>query len=152
MPSTVPVPRGGTLDSLAGSIRASTPAARALGAALSFALALLIAFTGVTRGRALRGLALLPALLWLGLALSLAVDRDESQDAVVVRDGALLRSADSPGAAAVLSEPLPSGAEVVLKESREGWSKVELASGVRGWLPESALSAVLPRRPAPRGP
>jgi hypothetical protein len=144
MASWVPVPQAGAFDSLGSWARSRSRPARSLAAALAFALAFGLFFAGAERWRAARTLALLTALLWLGLGVSVLVERDESRDAVVIRDGAVLRAADSAGAPAVLSQPLPAGAEVVLRESREGWSRVELASGTSGWLQESALALVAP--------
>jgi hypothetical protein len=142
MPAWIPLPQAGALDSLAGWARTWTRAARALLGALAFALALLLAFAAGKRGRAVRGIALLPAVLWLGLVASLALERDEAHDAVLVHEGSVLRSADSPGAPAVLAQPLPGGVEVVVRETREGWARIELASGVHGWVLETGVSPV----------
>jgi SH3-like domain-containing protein len=61
-----------------------------------------------------------------------------------VIDDAVLRAADSAGAPAALSQPLPRGAEVTVVERRDSWTKVRLASGTAGWLPSGAVERISP--------
>ena len=95
-----------------------TPAQRHLGAALMFALMmLLIVPWGRERDRLLRRVALLPAAAFLALLVSVALERDDSKDAVIVAQDVVLRSADSPGASPAFGNPLPGGAEVSITKS-----------------------------------
>ena len=117
---------------------------RLLVGAAAFALAtlLLVPWAG-RRRRALRGLAVIPAALWLGMVASVVVEDRGAQDAVVM-DDVVLRAADSPGAPAALSQPLPRGVEVAVLESRDTWTRIQIASGTSGWVPAGALQRVTP--------
>jgi hypothetical protein len=110
--------------------------------AAAFALALLLAAPwSPRRRRLLLGLAALPAAIWLAMTISVLAAEDRGHDAVVL-ESAVLRAADSPGAPAALSSPLPAGVELTVLERRAGWSRVALASGTTGWLPDGALALV----------
>jgi len=150
LPDWVPHPRGkGTVESLLFWHGLLTVPARQLGAAVAFALAILLLAPFARRPerrRLLRGLAIAPALVWLGLLASLALEHAPARDAVVIEDGPVLRAADSPGAPPVLPLPLPAGTEVALAESQGSWSRVSLPDGTRGWLPSSALERVTAAR------
>jgi hypothetical protein len=117
---------------------------RLLVGALAFAAAilLLVPWRG-RRHRALTGLALLPAAIWIAMTVSLVVENRHPDDAVVI-DDAVLRAADSAGAPAALSQPLPRGAEVTILEHRDTWTKVRLSSGTAGWLPSGAVERIAP--------
>jgi hypothetical protein len=119
-------------------------ARRLLVGALAFAAAilLLVPWRG-RRHRAFTGLALLPAAVWIAMTVSLLVENRHLDDAVVI-DDAVLRAADSAGAPAALSQPLPPGAEVTIVERRDTWTKVRLASGTAGWLPSGAVERIAP--------
>ncbi|OIP36537.1 MAG: hypothetical protein AUK47_14955 [Deltaproteobacteria bacterium CG2_30_63_29] len=115
-------------------------------AALAFAVGalLLVPWGGPAgRRRALRLAAVAPFLLWLWMSASIFVStNDVGNAAVVVTDGLVLKSADSPGATAVLVEPLPAGTEVHVVEARSSWVQVELADGQQGWLLASGVEAL----------
>ncbi len=140
------VEQHGAMDSLFFWHRRFTPTQRHLGAAVMFALLiLLIVPWGTRHDRLLRRLALLPVAAFLALAISIAFERDDTRDAVIVVQDVVLRSADSPGASPAFSSPLPGGAEVFVTERRDGWTRVRLASGVEGWVAETAVETVRPR-------
>lgn len=110
--------------------------------AFAAAILLLVPWRG-RRHRALAGLALLPAAIWIAMTLSLLLENRHVDDAVVI-DDAVLRAADSAGAPAALSQPLPRGAEVTIVEHRDQWTKVRLAGGASGWIPSGAVERIAP--------
>ena len=114
--------------------------------ALAFALAVLLLVPWSRRPSWLSPwLAVLPALLWLVMMLSIAFDNPPTRDAVVIADGSILLSADSAGAPPAFATPLPAGAEVTIVETREQWVRVALADGRReGWLQAPSLAQVVP--------
>ncbi len=57
----------------------------------------------------------------------------------------MLRAADSIGAPATLTNPLPRGTEVTVVENRETWAKVRIASGTVGWVPAGAVQRITSR-------
>jgi hypothetical protein len=73
------------------------------------------------------------------------VFEDQHRDDAIVIDGVTLRAADSVGAPAAISQPLPRGAEVTILERRAAWTRVEIASGQSGWVPEGAVERVHPK-------
>ena len=81
------------------------------------------------------------AVVWLACTVSALATTAET-GAVVLEDGAVLRSADSVGAAPAFANPLPAGTEVQVLEDRSGWMRVALADGTKGWLPVSAARRV----------
>jgi len=110
--------------------------------AIAFALAVLLLVPW--RGRRRTGLAMLailPAAIWLAMGASLVLEDRHAADAVVM-DAVVLRAADSAGAPAAMSQPLPRGAEVTIDEQREGWTKLRLASGATGWVQAGAVERV----------
>lgn len=124
--------------------RGLAPSRRHLLAAAEFALLVLLLAPWGWRRRikaplVLYGPALLLGLSFIGLALPGASDAD---DAVVVQDGLVLRSADSQGAPPVLSRSLPAGVEVRLSESRGEWARVLAPGGTTGWLPAAGIERV----------
>ena len=147
MPSWVPRPAaaGGAFDSLFFWRGSLNPGQLHLAGAAAFAVGLLALAGGFAGGgRRLRILAA-PALAVCAIAVvSGLASRPDPGAAVVVTDGATLRSADSPGAAPALGRKLPAGAEVTIVEDRARWARVRLADGATGWLATSAVKRVAP--------
>jgi hypothetical protein len=112
--------------------------------AVAFALGtlLLVPWRG-RRSRTLAGVALIPFAIWLALLASILLEDRHADDAVVM-DGVVLRAADSAGAPAALTQPLPRGAEVTILERRAPWTRVQIASGAIGWVPDGAVERVAP--------
>jgi tetratricopeptide (TPR) repeat protein len=111
-------------------------------AAFAIAVLLLVPWTG-RRRRALTGLAVLPFAMWIAMVASVVLE-DRHEDDAVVMDDVVLRAADSAGAPAALSQPLPRGTEVTLLEHRDAWTRVRVASGTAGWVPGGAVERILP--------
>jgi hypothetical protein len=108
----------------------------------AFAIAILLLVPwGGRRRRALTGVAVLPFAIWLAMVASLVLE-DRRRDDAVVMDGVVLRAADSAGAPAALTQPLPRGAEVRIVERRDAWTKIRLANGTAGWVPDGAVQRV----------
>ena len=122
----------------------TAPERHLIGAAAFFVAVLLCApwSRSPRRRRILRRFAVLFAAIWIAAFASVMLSADAAPGAVVVSDGALLRSADSLGAPATLARPLPAGAEVTLLEARDVWTRVMLADGTSGWLPSSTVEAI----------
>lgn len=117
---------------------------RILVGGVAFALAVLLLVPwGATRRRALRGLAVLPAAIWLAMLGSLLAEDRRPDDAVVL-ESIVMRAADSPGAPAAISQPLPVGAEVTILEHRDAWARIQIANGTVGWVPRGAVERVSP--------
>jgi hypothetical protein len=118
-------------------------ARRLLVGAVSFAIAvlLLVPWRG-RRRRALAGLAVIPFAMWLAMTLSLFLEDRRERDAVVM-DAVVLRAADSAGAPAALTQPLPRGTEVRVIERRDTWTKIQLANGTAGWIPDGAAQRIM---------
>jgi hypothetical protein len=93
------------------------------------------------RRRSLTPLAIFGGAVWLAMLLSLALEDRRGGDAVVMQ-AAVLRTADSIGAPAALTTPVPAGVEVVVGEARGGWVRIKLASGASGWLPAGVVERV----------
>ncbi len=115
--------------------------------ALAFAIGILLlapwGFAPLAR-RTARLFAVGPFLLWIWLSVSLLVDHNPTKEAVLVVDGTIMRSADSPGAAPALSDPLPAGAEFIIVEQRETWTRIELGDGRQGWVTTTSIARVQP--------
>ena len=89
-----------------------------------------------------------PALVVWAVAVATAwTSRPDPGDAVVLADGASVRSADAAGAPLALPRPLPAGTEVSIVEIRDAWARVRLADGASGWLAASAVERVTPAPP-----
>lgn len=117
---------------------------RILVAGIAFALAILLLVPwGATRRRALRGLAVLPAAIWLAMLGSLLAEDRRPDDAVVL-ESIVMRAADSAGAPAAISQPVPVGAEVTILENRDAWARIQIANGTIGWVPRGAVERVTP--------
>lgn len=89
-----------------------------------------------------RVLAVVAAAVWLGATGSALLAVDDGDAAVVVLDGATLRSADSVGASPTYPNPLPAGTEVMVVEDRATWLRVALADGTQGWLSAGGVARV----------
>jgi hypothetical protein len=111
-------------------------------AAIAFAITVLWLVPWSVGFRRWRGLAVIPALVWLALTISVFLEDKHANDAVVM-DDVVLRAADNTGAPAALTAPLPRGVEVVIKEQRDAWTRIELASGTIGWVPAGAVERVV---------
>ena len=112
-----------------------------IGAGAFAGAALLLAVWFRWRRGGLRAGALALAVVWLASTVS-ALAANAETGAVVLEDGAVLRSADSVGAAPAFANPLPAGTEVQVLEDRPGWMRVALADATRGWLAASAAQRV----------
>jgi len=110
--------------------------------AVAFALAILLVvpWSG-RRRRGLVMLALIPAIAWLALIISVALEDHHAGDAVVM-DAVVLRAADSSGAPAAFGDPLPRGTEVTVVEQRDAWAKLRIANGTVGWVQSGAVQRV----------
>jgi len=128
---------------------------RLLVGALAFAIAILLLVPwpwpwpwplpspsrGGRRNRTLATLSILPFAIWLALLASLLLEDRHTADAIVM-DGVVLRAADSAGAPAALTQPLPRGAEVTILEHRSPWTRIQVASGTSGWVQDGAVERV----------
>jgi hypothetical protein len=110
--------------------------------AVAFAIGVLflVPWTG-RRRKALAGVSIVPFAIWLAMSVSLVVE-DRHEDDAVVMDGVVLRAADSAGAPATLTQPLPRGVEVTIVEQRDTWTRIRLASGTAGWVPGGAVQRI----------
>lgn len=146
LPVWLPRPApAGALDSLMFWRDRLTAAQLLVVGGVGFALAVLCLVPW--RGRAppwRRALAVAAAALWLAATASALLSAN-GDAAVVVLDGATLRSADSVGASPTYPNPLPAGTEVTIVEDRATWLRVALADGTQGWLSASGLARVDPR-------
>lgn len=116
---------------------------RLLVGAAGFAIAtlLVVAAVGRPRRRWLSRLAILPAAVWLAMLLSVFLAGRRATEGIVM-DGVQLRAADSAGAPAALTQPVPRGAEVTILERRDTWTRVRIANGTTGWLPAGAVQTL----------
>ncbi len=146
LPEWVPKPEtGGLLDSFFFWHKTLAGSDRALGAAIAFAIGALLLAAAIRFGQsALRTAAILPALVWAALIVSVAVDVGGTRldDAVVIADETVARAADSALAPSTLPAPLPGGVEVRILERRSPWIRIRLANGRDAWVAESALMTV----------
>ncbi|CAN5675484.1 hypothetical protein BH11MYX1_BH11MYX1_20260 [soil metagenome] len=112
------------------------------GVAFAIAVLLVVPWSG-RRRRGLGLLAIIPAIAWLVLTISVVLEDRHTSD-VIVMDSFALRAADSAGAPAALVQPLPRGAELTVLEKRADWTKVRVAAGTVGWVPAGAVQRVTP--------
>ncbi len=147
LPEWVPKPEsGGLLDSFFFWHKTLARSDRSLGAAIAFAVAVLLLAAAVGFGQtALRTVAILPALVWASLIASVAIDVSGARldEAVVIADETVARAADSALAPSTLPAPLPGGVEVRILERRSPWIRIRLANGRDAWVAESALMMVV---------
>ena len=105
--------------------------------AFAIAILLLVPWRG-RRRRPLVGLAAIPLAVWIAMLASVLLEDRRLTDAVVM-DAVVLRAADSAGAPAALSTPVPRGAEVTILERRDAWARIRIANGTTGWIPTGAV-------------
>jgi hypothetical protein len=108
--------------------------------AFAFAILLLVPWSG-RRRRGLAAAAVLPLAIWIAMLASVLLE-DRHEDDAVVMDAVVMRAADSAGAPAALTQPLPRGAEVSILEQRADWTRIRIASGTEGWIPSGAVERV----------
>ena len=144
MPVWLPRPTAqGALDSLLFWRSRTTPAQLYLVGAVAFAIGVLLLAPWSRRApRWLRAAAVPAMVVWVAASASALLADDQANAAVVLADGATLRSADSAGASPAFANPLPAGTELTVVEARDSWLRVVLADGTPGWLAESAVSMV----------
>lgn len=124
-------------------------AQRMLVGAIAFAIAVLLVIpwstrSGGRRHKTLGALAVLPFAIWLAMLVSVLAEDRRTDDAIVM-DAVVMRAADSAGAPAALTQPLPRGAEVTILEQRAAWIRIRIANGTAGWVPSGAIERVRPR-------
>jgi tetratricopeptide (TPR) repeat protein len=127
--------------------RTLAPAERMRIAALCFALAgVLVAVSIRFRSNSARNLAILPALAWIALTGSLALDPADrsANEGVVTAPEAVARSADSVNAPPRFAQPLPMGTELRVLERRDDWVRVALANGREAWVRSSSVTSIAP--------
>jgi hypothetical protein len=92
----------------------------------------------------MRNLALIPAIVWVSLVATAALEarRHAAGAAVVTAADVMARAADSVRAPPRFSQPLPSGTEVNVIERRDRWSRILLSDGRDAWVPGSAIELV----------
>lgn len=145
LPSWVPRPReAGLLDTLFFWQGSMSTASQHRATALAFALAAsMLGLALAFELSWLRSLAVLPALIWLGLfASSLAADGAHAADAVVTAPEAIARASDSVNAPSRYGDPLPAGTELTLVEERGDWVRVRLGAEAEAWLRRAMVSKV----------
>ncbi len=108
--------------------------------AFALAILLFVPWTG-RRRRGLTGLAILPLAIWVAMIASVVLEAGHGDDAVVM-DDVVIRAADSAGAPAALSQPLPRGTEVSVLERRDTWTRIRIANGTAGWVPDGAVERI----------
>jgi hypothetical protein len=86
------------------------------------------------------GLATIPLVVFLAMNASVLLQK-HADDAIVM-DGVVLRAADSAGAPAALTTPLPRGAEITIVEHRDQWTRIRIANGTTGWVPTGAVQRI----------
>lgn len=143
LPDWVPVPEeGGAFDTFFFWHHSVSHGAKAeLAALMFFAFAALLAASLLLRAPLLRTASFAPLTAWVVLLASLALDptRSARDEAVVVAEEAIARSADSINAPSRFGEPLPAGTEVAIVEDRGGWLQIRLANGRSAWLTRSQI-------------
>jgi hypothetical protein len=109
------------------------------GIAFAIAILLLVPWRG-RRKSAFVGLATIPLVVFLAMNASVLLQK-HADDAIVM-DGVVLRAADSAGAPAALTTPLPRGAEITIVEHRDQWTRIRIANGTTGWVPTGAVQRI----------
>lgn len=145
LPAWVPTPAtGGLLDTfffwhhtLSRSQRVTAASIAVLLAGIGLAGAIL------SRSSLAAGAAALPAVAWLALVGSLALDGDPAmRDAVVVAPEVAAHASDSPNAPTLFGAPIPGGTEVEVVEDRGEWLQVQLYNGRTAWVRAAGVEAV----------
>jgi hypothetical protein len=109
-------------------------------AAFALAILLFVPWAG-RRRRGLTGVAILPLAIWVAMIASVVLEDSHGDDAVVM-DDVVMRAADSAGAPAALSQPLPRGTEVTVLERRDSWTRIRISNGTAGWVPDGAVERI----------
>ena len=92
--------------------------------------------------RPMRGAGTACLVLWALVTTLALLAPDPASHAVVVADEAILHTADSRGAPALLPNPLPAGAEVRVLEHRDTWTRIALADGADGWVVSGSIRRI----------
>ncbi len=144
LPDWVPRPKSRTLlNTFFFWHRTFSRSARSFGASLAFAMAAMLLAMGIRwRWVWARNLALLPAVLWLGLGGLPGLTTDGNDEAVMTAVEVVAHAADSTGAPARFAEALPGGTEVRIMERRDGWVQIRLADSRDGWVRTSSLTPI----------
>ncbi|WP_182868372.1 SH3 domain-containing protein [Stieleria mannarensis] len=147
LPDWVPTPEEDALSF--GSIVDWTRSIRAdqwlgIAAIVFFVTMALAAIYLRTEKPVVRNLAVVFALVWIGVLAKSWMDRRgaEQRDAVVMRAEVTARSADSIHAPPKFRQPVPAGVEVAIVDDRDDWVRVRLSDGREAWLPASAIEPV----------
>jgi hypothetical protein len=146
LPAWVPRRRSaGVFDTFFFWHRTLSRSDRAAIAAVAFLLTCIC--VGVALGwrkSSLRGMAVIPALLWIAAAGSLLLETDggSGRPAVIVVDDTVARASDSINATRRFSAALPAGTEIVVLEERPLFSHIRLANDRDGWIPRSSYESV----------
>jgi tetratricopeptide (TPR) repeat protein len=146
LPDWVPRPEpAGLFDSFFFWHRSVPRGQRSLAGAVCFALSALLVAAGIRwRQSTLRNAAVLPAIAWIALLGSLALDPAgrAPDEAVLTADEAVARAADSALAPSAFPQPLPGGVELRVLEDRSPWLRVRLANGRDVWLNETSVTPI----------
>lgn len=144
LPDWIPRPKSRTLlDTFFFWRQTFSLSARSFGASLAFALASLLLAAAIRwRWAWARNLALLPAVVWLGLTGLPAWTSDTNDEAVITGVEVVVHAADSTGAPARFAEALPGGTEVQIVEKRDGWVQIRLADSRDGWVRASSVTLI----------
>jgi tetratricopeptide (TPR) repeat protein len=105
------------------------------------ASALLWAMSLRTNRTSWRTLAWLALTVWLLLTIAKYAERyfSKGDEAVVIVDEVVARSADSAASPSRFPSPLPGGTEVTIVEQRSDWVRVRIAGNQTAWLPISSI-------------
>lgn len=147
LPDWVPrAPTSGLIDTFFIWHRMLSGSEQRLLATLCFALAAVAAGVAIRWRRTwARAAAVFLGTLWIGL-MGLHVWQGRwarsASEAVITVPEAVMRAADSDGAPARLSDPLPDGTEVSVIERRDDWARIRLADGRDGYVRTSSLSLI----------
>lgn len=146
LPAWVPRPtHEGILDTFFSWHHVLSPTERRAAAALSFLLAALgVAVTIRWKSTLARNLTFLPALVWVGVMVSLWIQTESpaTHQGVVVAAETIARAADSNNAPSRFAQALPGGTEVEILEKRQHWVKIGLANGRNAWVRDTTLGLV----------
>jgi tetratricopeptide (TPR) repeat protein len=146
LPDWIPRPKSRTLlDTFFFWHRTFSRGARWFGASLAFVMAAMLLAVAIRwRWSWARNLALLPAVVWLGLTGLPAWMSHPDDEAVITAVEVVARAADSTGAPARFAEALAGGTEVQIVEKRDSWVQIRLADSRDGWVRRSSLTPVSP--------
>ncbi len=144
LPDWIPRPKSRTLlDTFFFWHQTLSVGARQFGASLAFAMAAVLLAMGIRwRWVWARNLALLPAVVWLGLVSVPLWTSNLANEAVITSVEVVVHAADSAGAPPRFAEALPGGAEVRIVERRNDWVQIRLADSRDGWVRGSSLTPV----------